>query len=836
MPHSRDDTAQRVTPASSSSSQAPSRLIERLRKNSAISRSSGSIGDHRDGLSRSARSLANVKEADSVADLLGSTPKIIWTKDYRSEQDIMDVQLANDLPKSSELLHEVRVNGITFLLSNLQNVFDKFNRRIEQNTLVEKDIRRIVARYFADFSQWVAMYLKTCNEDVTDLDDAINLYRFTANVEQGANEIVKAILLWNTVYMRFLDFIRKREIVVGRFVDEFSAIEEENGILKDVLAQSGAGNMPIQIVMRSTTVGTAKVSKETAEKETNFPEVGTTPQDFDIVPPAEVFEGSTVNDGQPEVDLMKTQPAEAVSPAHTPLQPIPEKASIEPPETSHRGCQTEVVIVKTFIEMKHIGTDAYVAKNPPVDAELQTDLVHNQIDEYIKRIDVVETKLVEEEHQHTVAVRKLEVQIEDMKSVEEETQAKIQTLTQERNETEHRLTTLLRESQSTLITQLQVSSRYQTEAAESSKLVQQLQSDLATLQTSHKILEDHSKSQKKQLTATLTSLDTAKAENISVALELQGCKDELRKWEKLYGECKFELNATDIRLGESKQRVEVLEEDKRLLEKTAREAVEAERKLRADLSEIRQSVGNAKEEIDKLTMYNMDMERLVRMEREKNKEIEMSLRAIMRFPDVSLGRDLSLPDLPPSAEVDKILQEMINSNNVRIALLEQKNNEFRVLRLKQSALTPKASQKRGPIVQNAPLYDEKLLDKVKDSLLYQELVTHFGAGRGWEHMLPLSAEAPPPEPLGTYASWGPQQNGSQPTGRPKSATHHPPDELHRYKSAQAPQHRTTKETLAHGGTEQGKKGGTTTGKGLRTVHWKGSTGTLTSPAMKKAWQ
>ena len=180
--------------------------------------------------------------------------------------------------------------------------------------------------------------------------------------------------------------------------------------------------------------------------------------------------------------------------------------------------------------------------------------------------------------------------------------AKIQTLTKEREETEHHLTTLLRESQSTLITQLQVSSRYQTEATESTKQLQHLQSDLAALQTSHKILEDHSKSQQTQLTTSLTSLDTAKAENIALALELQTCKDEMRKWEKMYGECKFDLNAADIKLGESSRRVKILEEDKRLLEKTAREAVEAERKLRADLSEIRQSVGNAKEEIDKLTV------------------------------------------------------------------------------------------------------------------------------------------------------------------------------------------------------------------------------------------
>ena len=57
-------------------------------------------------------------------------------------------------------------------------------------------------------------------------------------------------------------------------------------------------------------------------------------------------------------------------------------------------------------------------------------------------------------------------------------------------------------------------------------------------------------------------------------------------------------------------------------------------------------------------MYNLDMERLVRMEREKNREIEMSLRAIMRFPDASLGRDLSLPGIGQRASDRYELKKM----------------------------------------------------------------------------------------------------------------------------------------------------------------------------------
>ncbi|KAJ3034672.1 hypothetical protein HDV00_004811 [Rhizophlyctis rosea] len=833
----------RRTLAGPSPDRPPNRVVQRLKKGTAISRSYGSIAEGRDSLSRLASTSL---EAESVADFFGAQRKIVWTKDFKSEQSILDARFKDDLPKSSELLHEVRVNGITFLSSNLQNVFDKFSQRTEQPSIQEKDLRRI------------------CHENVSDLDEAISNFRFNANLEQnqpyamlppGMRDIVQAILLWNTVYMRFLDFIRKREMVVGRFTDEFSAIEEENGILKDVLAQSGAGNLPIQIVVKGGGGGmTFRPLKHMVDKETNFPEWDATPRKSAVAPPIVEEEAVQVD---PAASAGSTASLNLKAPSAGALHPIIEDPVLEvverKVEVTDHGCQTDEILK---IETK----DAAVAtvEKTSVVMEAQTDLLSAQIEEYVKRLRVAEEKIAKHEAEgieNANRMQKMQTEVTTLRNTESELQTTIKTITQERDDTEHRLTTLLRESQSTLITQLQLSSRYQTEATESSKQVQTLQSELFTLQTVKTQIEEHDKSQTIELTATLTKLDETKSENIAYALEVQGLKDEIRRLERVYAETKMELNAADIRCGELVKRIEVGEEERGMLEKTVKEAVEGERKMRKEVGEIKKAVGKAQEEIDKLAMYNLDMERLVRMEREKSRELEVSLRAIMRFPDVSLGRDLVFPDLPPSAEADKILQEMINSNNVRIAMLEQKNNEFRVMRLKQSA-----SQKRPAAAPNAPLYDEKLLDRVKDSLLYQDLITHFGAGRGWEHMLPMHPQLR--ETMGTggayHHTWGPQRIHAH-GKRPPSPTRHPPDELSAYwvqggqedgmgagvgmggegaQYAAAKQAATpnTRPSSGASSSQRSKVSAPSVGKEHKSVHWKGSAGTLTSGAMKKAWQ
>ncbi|KAI8622268.1 hypothetical protein BC830DRAFT_1163042 [Chytriomyces sp. MP71] len=62
------------------------------------------------------------------------------------------------------------------------------------------------------------------------------------------------------------------------------------------------------------------------------------------------------------------------------------------------------------------------------------------------------------------------------------------------------------------------------------------------------------------------------------------------------------------------------------------------------------------------------------------RELEAIVDTMMRYPDASLGQ--SLLEEPADGRYDELFKEMINSNNLRISLLEQKNNEYRMVRLK----------------------------------------------------------------------------------------------------------------------------------------------------------
>ncbi|KAJ3279346.1 hypothetical protein HK104_001540, partial [Borealophlyctis nickersoniae] len=150
------------------------------------------------------------------------------------------------------------------------------------------DILYLITRYLLDFSQW-------CSEPVADLEDIIIDTKMRWQIEsrksggQGdvmadCQNLVSNVALWNTVYMRFVDFIRKREMIIDRFADEFRAIEEENAILKDVLAQSSMGATSIKVTIRSVSQGQGKSRVPTADKQTMIPDPFS-PDEFTFDPP-----------------------------------------------------------------------------------------------------------------------------------------------------------------------------------------------------------------------------------------------------------------------------------------------------------------------------------------------------------------------------------------------------------------------------------------------------------------------------------------------------------------------------------------------------------------------
>ncbi|KAI9208136.1 uncharacterized protein BJ171DRAFT_633921 [Polychytrium aggregatum] len=158
---------------------------------------------------------------------------------------------------------------------------------------------------------------------------------------------------------------------------------------------------------------------------------------------------------------------------------------------------------------------------------------------------------------------------------------------------------------------------------------------------------------------------------------------------------------------------------------------EKEAKLRC--GDLHHGMVLMKEENAQLRYQHIQDEGNVKTLKLKLKDLEQTLAVVMKYPDVSLGQDTSLPDFEVSPEYDRLLKDVINSNNLRISLLEQKNNELRLLRVKrvtqEKALNPlhkHQSQQASPLWESATM--DHLMSNLDIAQLEQEHALRVASG------------------------------------------------------------------------------------------------------------
>ncbi|KAI9096612.1 hypothetical protein DFS34DRAFT_148136 [Phlyctochytrium arcticum] len=180
-----------------------------------------------------------------------------------------------------------------------------------------------------------------------------------------------------------------------------------------------------------------------------------------------------------------------------------------------------------------------------------------------------------------------------------------------------------------------------------------------------------------------------------------------------------EQTARNRLMADLKEQLGNMEKEKGYLERTMSESIKSEKASSARVKELEEELYGAHNGHNKLVDSSLELERMMQMTASKNKELTGMLNVLMKYPDASLGHEITLQDLTSDDEVDTILKEMINSNNLRISLLEQKNNEFRVLRLGQS------SRQKGPNLKRQAskdvLYDTESVQRISNSLTLKHL-------------------------------------------------------------------------------------------------------------------
>ncbi|KAJ3274365.1 hypothetical protein HDV01_002969 [Terramyces sp. JEL0728] len=143
------------------------------------------------------------------------------------------------------------------------------------------------------------------------------------------------------------------------------------------------------------------------------------------------------------------------------------------------------------------------------------------------------------------------------------------------------------------------------------------------------------------------------------------------------------------------------------------------KRLEKELSGEKDAKQNLKEEYEKLLDDEKEARNKARLLQEANDELERKIAILMQFPDLSLGEDFNLDgnyqlilDPPLSKSFMDTLYNMIEHNNLRISLLEQRNRRYRDILMKQ-AITDghKAYRKYRPLSSSTLVFNISAIER-----------------------------------------------------------------------------------------------------------------------------
>ncbi|KAH6567578.1 hypothetical protein BASA62_006049 [Batrachochytrium salamandrivorans] len=110
---------------------------------------------------------------------------------------------------------------------------------------------------------------------------------------------------------------------------------------------------------------------------------------------------------------------------------------------------------------------------------------------------------------------------------------------------------------------------------------------------------------------------------------------------------------------------------------------------------------------------------------EKNNELEKVVAKLMEYSETKMGDNFNLSELEVSNETHFLLKNMIDGNNLRITLLERKNEQLRAIQMKQ--VTIPNSSKRHPYHStntNTLLFDHSIVGQPPESSISKSKSLH----------------------------------------------------------------------------------------------------------------
>ncbi|KAJ3135264.1 hypothetical protein HDU90_003987 [Geranomyces variabilis] len=700
-------------------------------------------------------------------------PKIIWTTSYHAETDIMASKLARQLPKTSKLMNELKLHA-AMLRAEIQPIFNLLASSVAHLTMHgpsgPAETETLLVRYFADYRETLASFLHDCFADsVPDQRKESPEWEV-----KDSMRLCQVVVAWNKVHMRHMDLLIDQEAIVQSYIKQFEALEEENVILKDILAQrTGAGPARCEVTIRRVTHEPLQRKRQLVDKATD------TPEPLLDEPTARVLESIGTETAQATapafaVTLMKTLASPAFASVLADIR-LFNRRTQRRKAVVNAECQTMPIFLpkrldvstQTWVEAPVVVIAPTVAvavqAHPECTAiECQVDIPHPAelaLEKSKVRVSKLEGQLRETIQAHD----------EKLHAANKDHEAAAEKALQQHEAEKKRI---LRDREQ-MIEWVQQSELAKTDATNANavlqekceqfvKLVDTLRSDITKLTDDKDKLQRNYNSQSETLDETDRALTDLRAEH-TAALAFQTA---------------LQASATLLQseLAETKQLLSTASTAAREWEEKALAALDAESSAANKAERAVEDATYARDGTQKLVDGSLELERMLQIADAKCKEVTSCLNAVMKYPDVSLGHEISMADVgPATGGSDRVLKDMITGNSVRISLLEQKNNELRVLRLKlaASAQTPMTTP-----IPSASLIDKPAVQRATEAakLQFMEQQASVRGSHPSGYRPPNSAAQKTAQRPATQSAWNTLKASlTAPAPVSKSLTKYPPE-------------------------------------------------------------
>ncbi|KAI8814304.1 hypothetical protein BJ742DRAFT_766709 [Cladochytrium replicatum] len=491
------------------------------------------------------------------------------------------------------------------------------------------------------------------------------------------NNLCRTMLDYHRRNMEFIDFLRNRENVMQSCFEDFQALEEQNIILKDILfqIQSGKGaSGKIEVELRY--VATFDQNKPpVADKFTNTNDSGievvtsgdSGEKDIDIQHQTAVAPGCKDQKTVPiTADAVET--LEAVSIGSTP--------STESSQTSLQQMRQTSTLEESFSEREsmqelHQSLNSISSKKVKFVLETFDRAVGNdvppptfaEVEAFCELPTLKELTLQDENKELLNQIEMIRATLKGLEEVDEINKA---ALAEEKAQNSFLKGELFQLENVTLAEMNAEATRWENAAAEAKRIETVVRADVERLTS--------------ELSKRISELESARRSAREFGQQAETMERANKELTEKYGGLETNLSMLQKKFEHVSSLLQTSQSASSELQSSLSQSQDSEEKARDRCGEYHHTIVRLSEENENLQIVHREMQSAQTVLNYKILELENLLATIMRYPDASIGQE---PAIEKSSEdLDHILKEFIHANNARIALLEQKNNDYRMQRLR----------------------------------------------------------------------------------------------------------------------------------------------------------